>query len=84
MASRRSATLRIMPFFFHSIVGQVQVEEHDHAGFGIEAGQGDDPDPHRHAQVVVQEARECRMAPTREKGTASMTMAVLMAERVFR
>src|SRR5206468_6494226 len=38
------------PFF----VGQIEVEEHDDAGFGVKTGQGDEADPNGHAEVVVE------------------------------
>ncbi len=38
-----------------SVIREIEVEEHDHPGLGIEPGERDDAHPHGDAQVVTQE-----------------------------
>src|SRR5215471_4717651 len=47
-------------------ISKVQVQEHDDAGFGVEAGQSDDADPNGDAEVVIQESEDADRSDERE------------------
>ena len=53
--------------FLPLLVGEVEVEEHDDAGLGIEPGERDDADPYGHAEVVTEEVDRPERADERER-----------------
>ena len=67
MASRRSSDVAHPALLDPLGVGQVEVEQHDDAGLGVQAGQGDDADPDGDAQVVVQQVKDANGADQRER-----------------
>ena len=56
-----------MPFVLPLVVGEVEVEQHDDAGLGVETGEGDDADPHGDAQVVAEQVEQPERADERER-----------------
>ena len=45
----------------------IEVEEHDDAGLGVEAGQRDDPHPDRGAEIVAEQIQQPERADERER-----------------
>ena len=58
MASCRSARLSQAPLLLGLLVGQIEVEEHEDAGFRVHAEQGDQPHPDPDAHVVAEQVEE--------------------------
>ena len=64
------------------VVGEVEEQQHEDARLGVQPHQRDHADPDRDRDVVAEDI-ENQIAPIKEKGTASMTIAVLTADFVF-
>jgi len=58
MASFRSTVFFQLPFFYPFLIGEVEIEEHHHARLRIEAGKGDDADPHGDAHVIIEKIKK--------------------------
>ena len=54
MASFRSSRLRIASGRLRLVVGEVEVQEHEDAGLGVESQQGDQADPDADRDVVAE------------------------------
>ena len=42
-----------LPFFYPFLIGQVKIEEHNHACLRIEPRKGDDTDPYGDTHIVI-------------------------------
>ena len=65
------------------VVRQIEEEQHEDAGLGVEAHERDHADPHRDGDVVAEHVEQPDR-PTAENGTASMTSAALKLDFVLR
>ena len=83
MASSRSACVRMRPARTPLVVGEIEEQQHEDAGLGVEAHQRDHADPDGDRECGSRAGRAARSAPTSENGTASSTMPAFTADLVF-